>query len=160
MFTESESDVIQNADVVNPVCAIKVSPDGAKGANVALAITIPIMIVLAVITLSIIGVVVIYCYCSTKNITMPKVVGGRIIVKANSGRYEESFHLQQSNPSAEINCDEGNRFSAYVINCISTCDSVENCNDKQYYLPACCETQLKKDLRNLELKEVSIQDIG
>ena len=121
------------------------------------------MIVLAVITLSIIGVMVIYCYCSKKNITMPKVEGGRIIVKANSGRYEESFHLkslQQSNPSAEINCDEGNRFSAYVINCISSSDSVENCNDKQYCLPACCETQLKKDLRNLELKEVSIQDIG
>ena len=95
--------------------------------------------------------------------------GGKIVLAAKQNtevttRYEESVQLRSFGQSQPLN--ENNVYyrasGCYVINCIGPCDNEEVCKmyDKQFCDPVYCENTLKMDLQSLELKDVSVQDIG
>lgn len=145
----------------------------ANDATLVLAIVLPLTTIAALIILSIISVsIVVYCCHSMKRITLsiPKVEGGgKIVLAARQNtevttRYEESVQLRSHGLTQPLNEDNAyyRASGCYVINCIGPCENEEirEVYDKQFCDPVCCEDTLKMDLQRLELKHVSVQDIG
>ena len=81
---------------------------------------------------------------------------------AFAARYLRSDQLRQSqNFSDSPSVDQRASYipGSYVINCIA-CEENNECGEGQFCDPETCEQGLKTQLKNLELKEVFIENIG
>ena len=77
-------------------------------------------------------------------------------------RYLQTDQLRQSqnfSESTSVNQRASYIAGSYVINCIP-CEENNACGEGQFCDPETCERGLKMQLKNLELREVFIENIG
>lgn len=131
------------------------------------AIVLPIIFGITLVLLIIPLTVGIAFHHRKKKSSRPQKVEAHAMVAINpdstfAARYLRSDQLRQShNFSDSPSTDQRASYIAgsYVINCIP-CEENNACGEGKFCDPETCEQGLKMQLKNLELREVFIENIG
>lgn len=166
--TESDSDLFNEGEISTLTCALN-SPRRTPGPSVnPIAIALPITSVIILVLLIISLAVGITFHHRNKPSTRSQKVEAHEMVATNpdlsfTARYLRADQLRQSQIFSDNNESVNQRASyiagSYVISCIP-CEENNACGEGEYCDPANCEEDLKRQLRNLELKEVFVENIG
>ena len=164
--TESSSDLSNEGDIsaLTMSCAINSLQRTPSFNTTAIVLPIIFGIILALLIVSL-AVGIIFRHRNKMRSTSQKVEAQAMVVinpdPTFTARYLRTDQLRQSQTSDNQSINQRASYIAgsYVINCIP-CEDNNECGEGQYCDPANCEEDLKKQLKNLELKEVFIENIG
>ena len=130
------------------------------------AIAVPIALVILVLFIISLAVAVTFHHRNKRSSKSLKVEGHAMIVRnrdqSPTTRYYRADQIRLSqNFSNQSDCQRASYIAgAYVINCIGPYENDNACGEGGYCDPADCEEGLRKQLKNSELREVFIENIG